>query len=68
MVWGMEQPLDTISDEASSESDFLDKSLSMWIGWNESLHDDVTFDPIPLDLHTAASLGDYDFVKELLAR
>ncbi|PIK35534.1 putative ankyrin repeat and SAM domain-containing protein 3 isoform X1 [Apostichopus japonicus] len=64
----MEQPLDTISDEASSESDFLDKSLSMWIGWNESLHDDVTFDPIPLDLHTAASLGDYDFVKELLAR
>lgn len=64
----MEQRLLEGSDEASSESELLDKSLSMWIGWNEALSEDETFDPIPLDLHTAASLGDYDCVKDLLSR
>lgn len=63
----MDRPLEA-SDEASSESDFLDKSLSMWNGWNDAIDGDVTFDPIPLDLHTAAYLGDYDYVKELLGR
>lgn len=64
----MEQKHLDWSDEASSESELLDKSLSMWIGWNETLSADETFDPIPLDLHTAASLGDYDCVKDLLSR
>ena len=54
------------SDEAS-ESELLDKSLSMWRGWGP-LENEATFDPIPLDLFTAASIGQYDSVNALIAR
>ncbi|XP_072049082.1 ankyrin repeat and SAM domain-containing protein 3-like [Amphiura filiformis] len=53
------------SDEAS-ESELLDKSLSMWRGWGP-LENEATFDPIPLDLHTAASIGQYDSVSAMIA-
>ncbi|XP_071498180.1 ankyrin repeat and SAM domain-containing protein 3-like [Diadema antillarum] len=52
------------SDEAS-ESELLDKSLSMWKGWS-SLDSTATFEPVPLDLHTAASIGQYDCVREYI--
>ncbi|XP_060073804.1 ankyrin repeat and SAM domain-containing protein 3-like [Ylistrum balloti] len=51
------------SDE-SSENELLDKSLSVWKGWNVK----ETFDPIPLDLHTASSIGHYDCVRSFIAR
>ena len=54
------------SDEAS-ESELLDKSLSMWTSWGP-LENEATSDPIPLDLHTAASIGQYDSVSALIAR
>ena len=48
------------SDE-SSENELLDRSLSVWKGWNWNVKD--VFDPIPLDLHTASSIGQYDAVS-----
>ncbi|OWF38943.1 ankyrin repeat and SAM domain-containing protein 3-like [Mizuhopecten yessoensis] len=51
------------SDE-SSENELLDKSLSVWKGWNVK----ETFDPIPLDLHTASSIGHYDCVRSFIQR
>ncbi|XP_069119131.1 ankyrin repeat and SAM domain-containing protein 3-like [Argopecten irradians] len=51
------------SDE-SSENELLDKSLSVWKGWNVK----ETFDPIPLDLHTASSIGHYDCVRSFISR
>jgi hypothetical protein len=52
------------SDEAS-ETELLDKSLSVWKGWS-SLESDEDFKPIPLDLHTAASIGSYDCVRAIV--
>ncbi|KAJ8322386.1 hypothetical protein KUTeg_000857 [Tegillarca granosa] len=50
------------SDEAS-ESELLDKSLSVWKGqWNVK----EVFDPVPLDLHTASSIGQYDCVRSFI--
>jgi hypothetical protein len=56
------------SDEAS-ESELLDRSLSVWKGWS-SLGCTVTeqFTPIDLDLHTAASIGQYQCVKSFVDR
>ena len=53
------------SDE-SSENELLDKSLSVWkgLGWNVK----ETFDPIPLDLHTASSIGHFDCVRNFISR
>ena len=53
------------SDEAS-EGEF-DRSLSLWKGWS-SVHqtDGEDFKPIPIDLYTAASLGQYDTVRSLI--
>ena len=53
------------SDEAS-ESELLDKSLSVWKG--KSVVGKEKFEPIPLDLHTASSLGQYECVKNLITR
>ncbi|XP_011660395.2 ankyrin repeat and SAM domain-containing protein 3 isoform X3 [Strongylocentrotus purpuratus] len=60
----MEYPYEA-SDEAS-ESELLDKSLSMWKGWS-ALDSKCAFEPIPLDLHTAASIGQYDCVHAYIA-
>ncbi|XP_061169917.1 ankyrin repeat and SAM domain-containing protein 3-like [Saccostrea echinata] len=53
------------SDE-SSENELLDRSLSVWKGWNWNVKD--VFDPVPLDLHTASSIGQYDVVRSYISR
>ncbi|XP_077985177.1 ankyrin repeat and SAM domain-containing protein 3-like [Glandiceps talaboti] len=54
------------SDEAS-ESELLDSSLSRWRGgWNPT-ETKENFDPIPLDLYTASSIGQYDCVHAIIA-
>ncbi|XP_059834829.1 ankyrin repeat and SAM domain-containing protein 3 isoform X3 [Hypanus sabinus] len=50
-----------LSDEAS-ESELLNRSLSMWHGF-EQLMGNADLD-VPLDIHTAASIGQYDVVKQ----
>uniref|UniRef100_H2XL57 SAM domain-containing protein n=1 Tax=Ciona intestinalis TaxID=7719 RepID=H2XL57_CIOIN len=47
------------------ESGIFDASLSMWKGLN---YEDEEFDPIPLDIFTAASLGESEIVQEILDR
>lgn len=54
------------SDEAS-ESELLDRSLSVWRGWS-SLERREDFQPVPLDLHTASSIGQYDCVRSVIHR
>ncbi|XP_057682876.1 ankyrin repeat and SAM domain-containing protein 3 [Corythoichthys intestinalis] len=53
-----------LSDEAS-ESEQLGVSLSLWLG--ESLVSAEELD-VPLDLHTACSIGQYDVVAECIQR
>ncbi|XP_054616373.1 ankyrin repeat and SAM domain-containing protein 3 [Dunckerocampus dactyliophorus] len=53
-----------LSDEAS-ESEQLGVSLSLWLG--ESLVRAEELD-VPLDLHTACSIGQYDVVAECIKR
>lgn len=53
-----------LSDEAS-ESEQLGASLSLWLG--ESLVRPGELD-VPLDLHTACSIGQYDVVTEYIKR
>ncbi|XP_061561382.1 ankyrin repeat and SAM domain-containing protein 3 [Phycodurus eques] len=53
-----------LSDEAS-ESEQLGASLSLWLG--ESLVSAEELD-VPLDLHTACSIGQYDVVAECIQR
>lgn len=53
-----------LSDEAS-ESEQLGVSLSMWLG--ESLVRPEELD-VPLDLHTACSIGQYDVVAGCIRR
>ena len=48
------------SDE-NSESELLDRSLSVWRGWSTVASED--FAPLTLDLHTACSIGQYDRVR-----
>ena len=65
----MSTPIDypyEASDEAS-ESELLDRSLSMWRG-RGPVENEATFDPIPLDLHTASSIGQYDCVNAFILR
>ncbi|ESO88400.1 hypothetical protein LOTGIDRAFT_125983 [Lottia gigantea] len=52
------------SDEAS-ENELLDKSLSVWRGWNSSILED-DFSPVKIDIHTASSIGQYESVKSLI--
>lgn len=50
-----------LSDE-SSESEMLSRSLSMWYG------EPLDGPELPLDLHTAASLGQYEVVQNCVCR
>ena len=51
------------SDEAS-ENELLERSLSVWRGWR--VENEPDFLPIPLDLHTAASIGQYECVRNII--
>lgn len=54
-----------LSDEAS-ESELLSRSLSMWHGVGPVLcHEELD---VPLDLHTASSIGQYHVVQECIQR
>ena len=53
-----------LSDEAS-ESEQLGASLSLWLG--DSLVRPEELD-VPLDLHTACSIGQYDVVAECIKK
>ncbi|XP_065780323.1 ankyrin repeat and SAM domain-containing protein 3 isoform X2 [Muntiacus reevesi] len=54
-----------LSDEAS-EPELLDRSLSMWHGLGTQISREEL--AVPLDLHTAASVGQYEVVKECVQR
>ncbi|XP_026056445.1 ankyrin repeat and SAM domain-containing protein 3-like [Carassius auratus] len=57
-----------LSDEASSESDLLGASLSVWqAGGGDALIGPEELN-VPLDLHTACSIGQYDVVSECIRR
>ncbi|XP_049615392.1 ankyrin repeat and SAM domain-containing protein 3 isoform X2 [Syngnathus scovelli] len=53
-----------LSDEAS-ESEQLGVSLSLWLGESLVIAEDLN---VPLDLHTACSIGQYDVVAECIKR
>ncbi|XP_012661247.1 ankyrin repeat and SAM domain-containing protein 3 isoform X1 [Otolemur garnettii] len=54
-----------LSDEAS-EPELLNRSLSMWHGLGGQVSREEL--DVPLDLHTAASIGQYEVVKECVQR
>ncbi|XP_035876871.1 ankyrin repeat and SAM domain-containing protein 3 isoform X4 [Phyllostomus discolor] len=54
-----------LSDEAS-EPELLTRSLSMWHGLGAQVSCEEL--AVPLDLHTAASIGQYEVVKECVQR
>ncbi|XP_036680871.1 ankyrin repeat and SAM domain-containing protein 3 isoform X1 [Eschrichtius robustus] len=54
-----------LSDEAS-EPELLSRSLSMWHGLGAQVSREEL--AVPLDLHTAASIGQYEVVKECVQR
>uniref|UniRef100_A0A8C6FJA4 Ankyrin repeat and sterile alpha motif domain containing 3 n=1 Tax=Moschus moschiferus TaxID=68415 RepID=A0A8C6FJA4_MOSMO len=54
-----------LSDEAS-EPELLNRSLSMWHGLGTQVGLEEL--AVPLDLHTAASIGQYEVVKECVQR
>uniref|UniRef100_A0A8C9AMS3 Ankyrin repeat and sterile alpha motif domain containing 3 n=1 Tax=Prolemur simus TaxID=1328070 RepID=A0A8C9AMS3_PROSS len=54
-----------LSDEAS-EPELLNRSLSMWHGLGAQVSKEEL--DVPLDLHTAASIGQYEVVKECVQR
>uniref|UniRef100_A0A8C2RM64 Ankyrin repeat and sterile alpha motif domain containing 3 n=1 Tax=Capra hircus TaxID=9925 RepID=A0A8C2RM64_CAPHI len=54
-----------LSDEAS-EPELLNRSLSMWHGLGTQVDREEL--AVPLDLHTAASIGQYEVVKECVQR
>ncbi|XP_060028424.1 ankyrin repeat and SAM domain-containing protein 3 isoform X3 [Erinaceus europaeus] len=54
-----------LSDEAS-EPELLNRSLSMWHGLGTQVSPEEL--AVPLDLHTAASVGQYEVVKECVQR
>ncbi|XP_024615168.1 ankyrin repeat and SAM domain-containing protein 3 isoform X3 [Neophocaena asiaeorientalis asiaeorientalis] len=54
-----------LSDEAS-EPELLNRSLSMWHGLGAQVSREEL--AVPLDLHTAASIGQYEVVKECVQR
>ena len=57
-----EDPHYEASDE-SSENELLERSLSVWHG--RDFKDESS---IPLDLHTASSIGHYDSVRSFISR
>uniref|UniRef100_A0A2K6SK43 Ankyrin repeat and sterile alpha motif domain containing 3 n=1 Tax=Saimiri boliviensis boliviensis TaxID=39432 RepID=A0A2K6SK43_SAIBB len=54
-----------LSDEAS-EPELLNRSLSMWHGLGAQVSQEEL--DVPLDLHTAASIGQYEVVKDCVQR
>ena len=54
---------ETEGSDDTSENE-LDKSLSVWKGGVPK----EKFEPIPLDLHTASSLGQFDSVQKYIQR
>lgn len=54
-----------LSDEAS-ESELLSRSLSMWHGVGQMICQEEL--DVPLDLHTASSVGQYEVVQECIQR
>ncbi|XP_013913643.1 PREDICTED: ankyrin repeat and SAM domain-containing protein 3, partial [Thamnophis sirtalis] len=54
-----------LSDEAS-ETELLNRSLTMWHGEGQAASPQEL--DIPLDLHTAASIGQYEVVKDSIER
>ncbi|XP_065500727.1 ankyrin repeat and SAM domain-containing protein 3 isoform X1 [Caloenas nicobarica] len=54
-----------LSDEAS-ESELLSRSLSMWHGVGQMICREEL--DVPLDLHTASSVGQYEVVQECIQR
>ncbi|XP_077101479.1 ankyrin repeat and SAM domain-containing protein 3 [Siphateles boraxobius] len=57
-----------LSDEASSESDQLGASLSVWLADGGGALIGPEELNVPLDLHTACSIGQYDVVAECIRR
>ncbi|BFZ14431.1 hypothetical protein BsWGS_17470 [Bradybaena similaris] len=53
------------SDEAS-ENELLERSLSVWKGWTSIEWED--FAPTALDIHTACSIGHYDWVRSIILK
>ncbi|XP_023472148.1 ankyrin repeat and SAM domain-containing protein 3 isoform X1 [Equus caballus] len=62
---GAGAPMSELSDEAS-EPELLNRSLSMWHGLGAQVSREEL--AVPLDLHTAASIGQYEVVKECVQR
>uniref|UniRef100_A0A672N0T3 Uncharacterized protein n=1 Tax=Sinocyclocheilus grahami TaxID=75366 RepID=A0A672N0T3_SINGR len=57
-----------LSDEASSESEQLGAGLSVWLaGGGDALIGPEELN-VPLGLHTACSIGQYDVVAECIRR
>ena len=54
-----------VSDD-SGDSDFFNSSLSIWRGPRSSLEGE--YEPVPLDLHTACSIGNFDVVRMYINR
>ncbi|XP_025021566.1 ankyrin repeat and SAM domain-containing protein 3 isoform X3 [Python bivittatus] len=61
----LQQRMSELSDEAS-ESELLNRSLTMWHGEAQAASCQEL--DVPLDLHTAASIGQYEVVKDSIER
>ncbi|GFR86513.1 ankyrin repeat and SAM domain-containing protein 3 [Elysia marginata] len=54
------------TSDDTSENELLERSLSVWRGWSAIELEDFT--PIALDIHTACSIGHYDWVRTIIRR
>jgi len=54
--------------EETLESEFLDQSLSVWKGKSSACYGLDDFKPVPLDLHTACSIGYSNVVRIIIDR
>ena len=54
------------TSDDTSESELLERSLSVWRGWSAIELEDFT--PIALDIHTACSIGHYEWVRTIIGR
>jgi len=54
--------------EETLESEFLDQSLSVWEGKRSPCYGLDDFTPVPLDLHTACSIGHSNIVQLICNR
>ncbi|RXN21819.1 ankyrin repeat and SAM domain-containing 3 [Labeo rohita] len=68
LVKKRQRRMSELSDEASSESDQLGASLSVWLADGGSALIGPDELNVPLDLHTACSIGQYDVVAECIRR